>query len=198
MNFILLFSLFANADENTVNLSGTNLTLVYANTELSGSFSTLQNGCLALNTFNGLRYVPTAIIEEITISDQILKGSAATEWLQLAEIHVQEKYRILDKQYQASQKAKWISALSPSAGTARMSLIDDKITPAELVGTTILDGLLLGGTAYGIWGAERWGVVIPFGVSVVAYRFWAVKNVQIGYSTSYDRFHLTSNGCALN
>lgn len=173
------------------------LTIVFSEQQLSGTLSNIWDQCLVLHTFDGPQAIPVEIIDEVWFSDEKLTGAAAEEWLSNAQEKAQIKNGILEEQGRIAKRAKWLTIISPSIGVARMAMVDNQITGRELVGTTVLDGALLGGMAYGVWGAKRWGVVLPFGVSVIAYRIWAVKNIQIGYSTAYNHRYKSQDSCGL-
>ena len=78
-----------------------------------------------------------------------------------------------------------------------MASSNSRISRTDWISLAAYDSVLLGGTMYGVFGAENWGVVLPFAATMVLFRIWAVKDIQIGYTTNYQDHIKLDDSCGL-
>jgi hypothetical protein len=164
----------------------------YAGLNKSGTYQMVIDNCLVVSTNSGDIGIPIKMVEKISFDNIEYQRVLLHDWLTLENLKSKE---IIDKSLYWKKKKRLhtlYTAIEPAIGYGM------EHERPQTIGAATFDGVLIGGLAYGIWGVESWGIILPFTISLISFRIWAVKDIQTGYSTLYiDRLR-AKNLCAVH
>lgn len=164
----------------------------YSAIKKSGTYQMVIEDCLVVSTHTGDIGIPIKLIEKLRVDNIEYQRLLLQEWLSLENLKSKE---LIDNSIDWKKKKRLhtlYTVIEPAIGYGL-----EHETP-QTIGAATFDGALLGGLAYGIFGGESWGIILPFSISLISFRIWAVKDIQTGYSTLYiDRLR-AKNLCAVN
>lgn len=177
--------------------SSMKLTIVYSAGTQEGYLAFLSEDCLVLHTQEGPQSFPTVLIDSVSFDGQQLLDEHLEKWLSDLSFNQERKIESHQEVKVAVKQAKGLAVVSPALGTMRMASSNSRISRTDWISLAAYDSVLLGGTMYGVFGAENWGVVLPFAATMVLFRIWAVKDIQIGYTTDYQDHIKLDDSCGL-